>query len=145
MGHPALRFDSGRLTFAIFSATRYFCPSFSSSAITQSVMQGVQSAYKQSIMPCSTQRQGMRTRRCSGSEAARVQQPQRREPCRCHGMTIRHRRNFRLCAKLQSSADIHSSLCRLDACRQGYAPHTFTKSILLRMEKLMKLVSMMTW
>ena len=39
-------------TFAIFSATRYFCPSFSSSAITHSVMQGVHSAYRQSIMPC---------------------------------------------------------------------------------------------
>lgn len=38
-------------TLAIFSATRYFCPSFSSSAITQSVMQGVHSAYRQSIMP----------------------------------------------------------------------------------------------
>ena len=39
------------LTLATFSATLYFCPSFSSSAITQSVMQGLHSAYRQSIMP----------------------------------------------------------------------------------------------
>lgn len=38
-------------TLATFSATRYFCPSFSSSASTQSVMHGVHSAYRQSIIP----------------------------------------------------------------------------------------------
>lgn len=39
------------LTFAILSATLYFWPSFSNSARTQSVMQGVHSAYRQSNMP----------------------------------------------------------------------------------------------
>ena len=39
-------------TFATFRATLYFCPSFSSSATTQSVMHGLHSAYRQSIMPC---------------------------------------------------------------------------------------------
>jgi hypothetical protein len=38
-------------TFAILSATLYFWPSFSNSAMTQSVMQGVHSAYRQSSMP----------------------------------------------------------------------------------------------
>lgn len=38
-------------TFATLSATLYFWPSFSSSAITHSVMQGMHSAYRQSIMP----------------------------------------------------------------------------------------------
>jgi hypothetical protein len=38
-------------TLAILSATLYFCPSFSNSAMTQSVMQGVHSAYRQSNMP----------------------------------------------------------------------------------------------
>ena len=42
---------SKRGSFAIFNATRYFAPSFSNSAMTQSVMQGVHLAYKQSIMP----------------------------------------------------------------------------------------------
>ena len=38
-------------TLATFKATLYFCPSFSSSARTQSVIQGVHSAYRQSIIP----------------------------------------------------------------------------------------------
>ena len=42
---------SRRPTFATLRATLYFCPSFSSSATTQSVMHGLHSAYKQSIMP----------------------------------------------------------------------------------------------
>ena len=43
---------SRRPTFATLRATLYFCPSFSSSATTQSVMHGLHSAYRQSIMPC---------------------------------------------------------------------------------------------
>ncbi len=38
-------------TLATLSATRYLAPIFSSSAITQSVMQGMHSAYRHSIMP----------------------------------------------------------------------------------------------
>ena len=45
------RGGNGSLTFATLSATRYFWPRFSSSAITQSVMQGRHSAYRQSTMP----------------------------------------------------------------------------------------------
>ena len=41
-------------TLAMRSATRYFCPSFSNSAITQSVMYGVALAYRQSSMDCTT-------------------------------------------------------------------------------------------
>ena len=47
-----------RGSFAIFIANLYFLPSFSSSAITQSVMQGMHFAYKQSIIACGrTQRE----------------------------------------------------------------------------------------
>ena len=40
-----------RHTLATLRATRYLAPSFSSSAMTQSVIMGVHSAYKQSIIP----------------------------------------------------------------------------------------------
>lgn len=36
--------DGTALTFATLSATLYFCPSFSNSAMTQSVIMGVHSA-----------------------------------------------------------------------------------------------------
>ena len=45
------RFAPRRRTLAILRATRYLVPSFSSSAMTQSLMQGMHSAYRQSIMP----------------------------------------------------------------------------------------------
>ena len=56
--------SSQALTLATLRATRYFCPSFSSSARTQSVRQGVHSAYRQSIMPCTRSI-------CMGEEAVR--------------------------------------------------------------------------
>lgn len=52
-----------RGSFAIFIANLYFLPSFSSSAITQSVMQGMHFAYKQSIIACGrTERERERER-----------------------------------------------------------------------------------
>jgi hypothetical protein len=39
-------------TLATLRATRYCWPSFSSSAMTHCVTQGMHSAYRQSIMPC---------------------------------------------------------------------------------------------
>ena len=39
-------------TLATLRATRYCCPSFSSSAMTHCVTQGMHSAYRQSIIPC---------------------------------------------------------------------------------------------
>ena len=50
LSRPRAALPSGR-TLAILRATRYLVPSFSSSAMTQSLMQGMHSAYRQSIMP----------------------------------------------------------------------------------------------